>query len=122
MARVAEPRMTAAEFARLGETNQIMELIEGEMIMTPAPLDNHQVVAMAFLFWLNESKLDGQHRIAPCDVYLDRYTVVQPDVFWVSKLNKSCKLGDNGRWSGPPDLAIEVLSPATTLRDRREEE
>src|SRR5262245_16847860 len=120
MAQVAEKRMTASEFAQLGETNQIMELIEGEIIMTPAPTFDHQRVAMAFLFWLNASGLDGVHCIAPCDVYLDQHTVVQPDVFWVSRGNQECKLGADRRWHGAPDLAIEVVSPGTALRDRRE--
>ena len=112
--------MTAAEYARLGETTQPMELIHGEIVMSPAPIDEHQVLAIAFLDLLRDIAPGGKRRIAPCDVHLSKHDVVQPDVFWVSAQNTACKLGADKRWHGAPDLIIEILSPATALRDRRE--
>ena len=112
--------MTAAEYAQLGETTQPMELIDGEVIMSPAPIDEHQVVAIAFLDLLRDIAPSGNRRFAPCDVHLGKHDVVQPDVFWVSKQNTACKLGADGYWHGAPDLVIEILSPGTALRDRRE--
>ncbi len=120
MAQTVQARMTAAEYAQLGETTQPMELIDGEIVMAPAPVDEHQVLAIAFLDLLKEIAPGGERRIAPCDVHLDRHNVVQPDVFWVSGAGSACRLGADGYWHGAPDLVIEVLSPATALRDRRE--
>jgi Uma2 family endonuclease len=54
------------------------------------------------------------------DVIFDDENTVQPDVFWISGANSLCKLGDDGYWYGAPDLVVEVLSPSTELRDRRD--
>jgi Uma2 family endonuclease len=120
MAQVAETRMTAEEYALLGESTLPMELIHGEIVMSPAPIDEHQVLAITFLDLLRDIAPAGKRRIAPCDVYLSKHDVVQPDVFWVSSHNTGCKLGADKHWHGAPDLVIEILSPATALRDRRE--
>jgi Uma2 family endonuclease len=54
---------------------------------------------------------------SPVDVELGERTVVQPDVVLVtpSRLDRI-----RGHLVGAPDLAVEVLSPGTARRDRRE--
>jgi Uma2 family endonuclease len=48
--------------------------------------------------------------LAPLDVVLDEQTVVQPDIFFVSRGSTQCHLGADDRWYGAPDLCIEILS------------
>lgn len=53
---------------------------------------------------------------APVDVVLSEYDIVQPDVFVVCDKNKI----SDANIQGAPDLVVEVLSPATALKDLRE--
>ena len=122
MADVARTRMTAAEFFEQPETTQITELIDGELIVSPSPVDEHQKLTGRFHLYLDritvQSNLQGELRVAPMDVYFDEENVPQPDVFWVSASNEKCKLGEDGYWHGPPDLIVEVLSPSTARQDK----
>lgn len=117
MADFVLTQMTAAEFAELPESNKIIELINGEVIVAPSPIDGHQKNLVQLIRKLGNTVETGEWRFAPCDVYIDELNVVQPDLFWVSNDNSNCHLIDN-YWHGAPDLVIEILSPGTTRRDR----
>lgn len=110
--------MTVEEFKQLPETNQPTELIDGELIVMPAPKDDHQKLILPIGSYLKHIVPGGEIRVAPTDVWLDE-DCVQPDVFWVSGPESRCKLGEDGYWYGAPDLVVEVLSPSTAYRDRR---
>ena len=103
------------------------ELISGVAYnMSPAPSPMHQRVLIALstqLYHLFEGK--------PCSVYLvpfdvrlpekneretDISTVVQPDISIVCDASKIDRKG----CKGAPDMVIEILSPATAKKDRRE--
>lgn len=94
------------------------ELIEGDFCMSPAPLTFHQEIIGALYFLLRrfvlENKL-GRVMIAPLDVVLSVFNVVQPDLLFVSNAKKSILTRENVQ--GAPDLVIEVLSPSTASRD-----
>jgi Uma2 family endonuclease len=95
------------------------EVVDGELLVSPAPELLHQgaVLALARILhpYVREHRI-GTVSIAPADIELDDRTLVQPDVFvfeW-----------PEGR---PPKawkdvrsvvLAIEVLSPSTARYDR----
>ena len=95
------------------------ELIDGEAYnMTPAPTFKHQKIVGNFYFLIKDT-LAGRHctpGIAPTDVVLSEYDVVQPDVFVVCDEKKITE----ANIQGAPDLIVEVLSPATALKDKRE--
>ncbi len=95
------------------------ELIHGEAYcMSPSPSFEHQQVVLAFASLLRE-KLKGQRCtpvISPIDVVLSDTDVVQPDLVVLCDREKI----KNGVIFGAPDLVIEVLSPSTSTRDRRE--
>jgi Uma2 family endonuclease len=110
-------RMTAAEFRELPETNTPVELIEGEIVMSPTPVYSHQQTVFTTAKWIDASARNGVTVISPMDVYLDEQTVLQPDIFWVGDSSENCRLRD-GYWYGAPDLVIEVLSPSTAVKDR----
>lgn len=99
--------------------NERWEIINGEAYnMSPAPTIAHQEVTGGFFTSLS-NQLKGKECtpfIAPTDVVLSEDNVVQPDVFVVCQKNKILKT----HIAGAPDLVIEVLSPATALKDRRE--
>lgn len=117
-------RMTAAEFAELPETTQIIELIDGVVFMSPSPKDIHQDNVDDVVGFLRDLKRSGQIsgivRFAPMDVQFDEVNTLQPDIFFVSSDSTRCMLGDDGYWHGAPDLIVEVLSPSTARRDKVE--
>lgn len=112
-------KMTVSEFQQLEETNLPTELIDGEVVVSLAPKEIHQIILLNLLFRLRDILTTGKLRIAPSDVYLGENDGVQPDIFWVAPDNAECQVIE-GYWYGPPTLVIEVISPSTGLRDRRE--
>jgi Uma2 family endonuclease len=110
-------------YLAMPETNRIVELINEEIVMTPPPLDVHQeVFGNLHLFLANVLQSHGGIiRLAPTGIKFDDDNVVEPDIFWIAPDNTRCTLHPAGRfWLGAPDLIIEIRSPSTALRDRRE--
>ena len=95
------------------------ELIEGTAYdMSPAPTTRHQMITGRFYSRL-ERALAGNHCrvfIAPTDVVFSENDVVQPDVLVVCDLKKITEKNIRGA----PEMVVEVLSPETALKDRRE--
>jgi Uma2 family endonuclease len=110
-------RVTAAEFLALPETNQIQELIDGEVIVAP-PKAIHQQVVGNIHFYLRLLRLGGSVWIAPTGLIFDEINIFEPDVFWVGPENDRCVLREDGCWHGAPDLVVEVASASTARRDR----
>ena len=95
------------------------ELLDGELLMVPAPGERHQSVA-ALLGWklvqfVTENGL-GRVYPAPFDVVLSDTDVVQPDLLFVS--NARAHLLTTANVQGAPDIVVEILSPSTAERDR----
>jgi Uma2 family endonuclease len=111
-------RMTADEFSQLPQSQQPTELINGELIVSPSPIDLHQDIVVNFVMFLGRVMDNGKVVVAPMDVYIDHINVLQPDVFWLAE-NSQC-INRDGYYYGAPELTIEVHSPATSSRDRRE--
>lgn len=109
-------RLTAADYFDRPETTQFEELIDGELVMSPPPLLNHQRVVLRLATVLQTRIPDGEVFIAPVALRLDQWNVPEPDVAWVAAQSR-CKLVREGL-DGPPDLIVEVLSPSTAKRDR----
>jgi Uma2 family endonuclease len=108
--------MTLDEFKLLPESMDHIELIDGELIKSPAPKYKHQK-SVGDTFVVLKQLPQGTTVISPMDVYLDDENVLQPDIFWVSGADSLCKLGNDGYWHGAPDLVVEVLSSSTARRD-----
>jgi Uma2 family endonuclease len=110
-------RLSAQEYSKLPETTQPTELIDGEIITMPTPFIIHQRLVLFLVNILQKMSLEGSIWIAPLDVHLDAYNVVQPDVFWIAK-DSICVSPDGKYWHGAPDLVIEVLSESTAKHDK----
>jgi Uma2 family endonuclease len=108
--------VTLDEFKALPESLDHIELIAGELVVSPTPKFKHQNIVGNGLVCLKQLP-EGTAIVSPMDVYLDDENVVQPDVFWVSGADSLCKLGADGYWHGAPDLVLEILSPSTAKRD-----
>ena len=95
------------------------EVIDGELYVTPPPSLAHQhvvtVLSRRLGSFIEEHRL-GALFVAPIGVILERGIGVQPDIVFVSR-ERSGILSERGL-EGAPTLAVEVLSPSTSRRDR----
>jgi Uma2 family endonuclease len=114
------PRWTYAEFARLpSEGSTRYEVIDGQLAMTPAPTGAHQEVVANLVMILGVFVRDhalGVVLPSPIDVLFGEGDYLEPDVVFVHA-DRAHQVGDRGI-EVPPDLVIEILSPATAHRDR----
>ena len=113
-------RWTADDVRALpDEPGKRFECVDGELLVSLTPRLPHQS-AVGYLF----SNVNAHCRshgmgapfMAPGDIELDRFTLVQPDVFVLPLVN-----GRRPRTAeeiGQPLLFIEVLSPSTARYDR----
>ncbi len=113
-------KMTYDEYCLLPEDRNQYELFDGELVMTPSPTARHQKIVgrlhARLLAYVEENSL-GEVFIAPLDTIFNQYTVLQPDILFVSKERLSEVAKE--RIEGAPDLVVEVLSPSTADKDRR---
>ncbi|MEA3345965.1 MAG: Uma2 family endonuclease [Chloroflexota bacterium] len=111
---------TEEEYFSLPDTNRLVELSEGELIMPPHPTYSHQVAVgelyTALRSFVHQHGL-GTVLLAPLPVRLWPGKIREPDIFFISQ-EHSDRIGEQA--CGPPDLVVEVLSPATWRTDRRE--
>lgn len=95
------------------------ELIDGVLILFPAPLDIHERLYVFLLRLLGEyaERHDlGEVRGSRSAVKLAEDQIYQPDVLFVSRDRPS--LFERQGIFGPPDLVVEILSRSTASYDR----
>lgn len=112
-------RWTAAQVRELPDDGNRYEVVDGELLVTPAPTWNHQDAVVELLVALRaycKSLGLGHAVVSPADVELDPATLVQPDVF-VVPLNQGRRPKN---WEDIQGLllVVEVLSPSTARADR----
>lgn len=109
--------MTAEELGNLPDEPLRHELIKGELLTMPLPKREHGRVSanLTAMLWqhvkanrLGQVSTEGGYKLES-----DPDTVLGPDVSFVSQ--NRIALSREGYHDGPPDLAVEVLSP----EDRR---
>jgi Uma2 family endonuclease len=109
---------TEADYFALPDTNRYVELSEGEFIMPPHPTETHQrvldAIYLALRTFVREHDL-GITRFAPLPVRLWPGKIREPDILFVSHSHAD-RIGE--QFYGPPDLVVEVTSPATRRVDR----
>ncbi len=111
---------TAAMVAALPDDGTRYEVLDGELVIVPAPSWDHQRLALAFRDALSSYLRVhgiGETIVAPADVEFTQRRLLEPDVFVVPRAP------DGPRPRNDADakrlvLAIEVLSPSTAKLDR----
>lgn len=97
-----------------------IEILEGTPVKEPSPNVAHQRVSRRLqriledYFW--EQDPEGEVFQAPLDVTFHDFTVVQPDLFYVSGTQKD--IVKHTRIDGTPTLVVEILSPSSGRKDR----
>ncbi len=112
---------TYEDYLRLTDDKRY-ELINGRLEEMPAPSFEHQKFLKRLINLLvNFAEMErglGEILPVPFDVILSDTVVVQPDIVFIS--NENLKNIKQGRLFGPPDLAVEIVSPSSYYRDRYE--
>ena len=98
--------------------SQRFQLLDGELIVAPAPTTRHQTISRRLERALEDFVFPnhlGQIFDAPTDVVLSEHDVAQPDLIFVSTARSIIVTLPNIQ--GAPDLVVEVLSPSTADQD-----
>jgi Uma2 family endonuclease len=109
---------TVGDFLQLGEMSTPCELINGDLIMSPAPTPLHQTVSSNLNDLLKaEAKKRGDTVLyAPIDVFIDNKNVFQPDLIYITR-QRGDIISLRGV-EGAPDIIIEIVSPSSVFIDR----
>ena len=126
MSSLGAKRLTFEKWLALPETKQRYEIVDGAMLMAPAPTPIHQWIMIEIMIRLKsfvEERGLGVVLAAPVDLLIQREPLRtrQPDVLYLS----ADRTGIRGRadlqgiqyLEIAPDLVVEVLSPSNTRRD-----
>jgi Uma2 family endonuclease len=109
---------TYQDYLDLPEDGKRYEVIDGELIMAPAPDTGHQDVSgdlfVDLKIFVKKNKR-GKVYCAPTAVVLNEHNVVQPDLLFISNERKHIITEKN--ISGAPDLIIEIVSPSSGYYD-----
>jgi len=111
---------TEEDYFRLPETNKIIELSEGRLIISPSPTPRHQKISSKLHLLMGSFVLSnnlGEVCYSPLDVRLWKGNIRHPDIAFMS--NKHRKRITNKFW-GIPDLALEIISKGNEKQDRVE--
>jgi Uma2 family endonuclease len=113
--------LTYEDYCDLPDDGRRYEILEGELAVTPSPTVWHQRFAANLLIVLKPfvaTRGLGEVLIAPFDVILEKTSVVVPDLLFVSR--ERLDIVTERGVEGAPDLIVEIISPGTARRDRRE--
>lgn len=110
------PIRTVDDYFALDDEGET-ELLDGEFVVNPAPGIRHQMAVVALASLLHRQVVArrlGLVLTGPFDVVLSRTNVPHPDVLVIATASLP-RLSDT--LDGPPDLAVEFLSPGNASND-----
>jgi Uma2 family endonuclease len=116
---LTKAKATVADYRKLPEGAKY-QLIDGEIIEIPSPGLKHQLIAVSLVRQIGNlafEKQNGTVLLAPMDVFLSEENVFQPDILFVRNEHED-RLQPDGV-HGPPDVVVEILSPATGYYDMK---
>lgn len=106
--------LTATDLTKLPDDGHRYELIDGTLLVTPAPGTPHQI-CLGRLYTLLDTQLPPELTVlpAPYDWIINPNTVVQPDLL----VAHTADLGPH-HLQATPVVVIEILSPSTRRTDQ----
>ncbi len=111
-------RYTVDEVLAFPRDGNRYELVHGELLVTPAPSQPHQIVLGELFYrlrtYLEDSRDIARLFISPADIIWDPQEYVQPDLFVVPAREVT------GNWRDCQTLllAVEIVSPSSARYDR----
>jgi len=118
-APAADTRLTYDDFLLFPDDGKRHELIDGVHYVTPAPRVRHQDLVGRLhgeiFLYLREHPAAGRVLLAPLDVVLSNYDIVEPDLLFIAGDQTGIMTEKNIQ--GAPALVVEVMSKRTRKRD-----
>lgn len=115
-------KMNARQYLQLGEDPPgiRLELAHGEIYLSPSPTPDHRYVIHHLALILGNHVKAGRlgEVYMDIDTILDDYNVRRPDLLFFDK-DRLSLIGKKAM-EGPPDLAVEVISPSSFEIDRED--
>ncbi len=112
MSAILRP-LTYEDLLDMPDDGQRYEIIDGELIMTPAPAIKHQRVVRSLIRVLGAFAYEtgrGELVLPPFDVVLGHCNIVKPDLLLIASEPGQIP-GAQAKFEDPPDLVVEVSSP-----------
>ncbi len=103
---------TVDDLDRMPEDGHRYELIDGVLIVSPAPATMHQLVMFRLARELDDASPDGLYVVPGPGMMVNIDTELIPDIVVVQQEDLRGRM-----LTGPPALAVEVQSPSTRLFD-----
>src|SRR5262249_45799657 len=103
---------TIDDLDRMPDDGHRYELLDGSLIVSPAPGVPHQRAVAALIVLLERAGRDDVVVFPNVNVRLDTATALEPDVVVARPSDPG-----SARLVGPPLLAVEIMSPDSALRD-----
>jgi Uma2 family endonuclease len=119
LVKAVDPRVSFAELQQWPDDGRRYELYDGEVIVVPAPVPRHQLVAARITSLLLEfARESGSLALpSPIDIAFTEHDVLQPDVV-LFRRERCSLIAMMEVIRIAPDLAVEVVSRSTEARDR----
>ena len=120
MGMPATRHFTVADLAAMPDDGKRYELVQGELLVAPAPGGRHQPIVTRLLLelgrYLEPARLADQLVTPPADITLSFDTLVQPDLL----VADTAAFIRSGSWADVTTLflVIEVISPSSGRADR----
>jgi len=106
------------EYARLPDDGRRLELVDGDLVIAPSHSSGHSFsglrIANHLMNWVQAKGLGEVH--VEVDVRVAPETVLRPDFLFISA-NHPQAGRSVPRFTHPPELVIEVISPDSRVRD-----
>jgi Uma2 family endonuclease len=117
--KASDSRVTFAELQQWPDDGRRYELYDGEVIVVPSPFPRHQRVVLHIgeILAAYERSHGGLVFDNPIDIVFSEHNVVQPDLVYFRPERRHV-VRDWEATRAAPDLAVEVLSRSTEVRDR----
>jgi Uma2 family endonuclease len=119
MAARIEPLLTVADLDACPDDSNRYELIEGELFVSRAPGLPHQLILqnlqIAFVDYLRNNPIGIV--VPGAGAVFSDYDAVIPDLVFVQNERWS-EVVTGTRFTGAPDLVLEIMSPGKENRDR----
>jgi Uma2 family endonuclease len=117
----SDKKYTYQDYLKLPEEPPYkLEVLEGMLVKEPSPNVMHQRVSrrlqQILINFFQEIDPEGEIFNAPLDVTFGEINVVQPDLLYISGEQK--EIIKEKRIDGSPLLAVEIISPYSTRKDR----
>lgn len=116
----SKPKLTYDDLVQMPDDGKRREIIDGELFVTASPNRRHQrVLGRLYLQiggFLEANPEVGEAFLAPFDVVLSYWDVVEPDLLFIAH-DQDIVTAKNVQ--GPPALVVEIGSPSTRRLDQQ---